>query len=168
MIQTLTPLDDKIVVMGMSCSGKTTFAKQLDHHYHCFDALFQWHVIETLGLSIAANLKQLSKICTEDKYVLDGWNLADKECRYLPEGAVVYVVYAPYEQIIKQYRIHVSDPEEFRPMFHKWYYEIEYPRLHCRYFANGGTFTETTEKEFISFLEQNRRTASSSGIRGSH
>lgn len=167
-MQILTPLDDKIVVFGQSCSGKTTFARQLEHHYYCFDALFEWHTIETLGLSIAANLKHLSKTCTESRYVLDGWNLADKEGKYLPEGTVVYVVYAPYEQIIEQYRIHVNDPDEFRPMFRKWYYEIEYPRLQSRYFANEGTFIERTEEEFISFLEQSQQIGGSFEIQENH
>jgi hypothetical protein len=152
MITTLSELDDKIVVFGQSCSGKTAFAQQLDHHYYCFDALFHWHSIETLGLSASANLQELSKICTADRYVLDGWHLSDKEGRYIPEGAVIYVVYASYEKIVEQYRVPLGSSEEVRPMFHKWYYEIEYPRLHCRYFANEGIFLETTEKEFQEFL----------------
>ena len=32
--------DDKIVLFGMSCVGKTTFAKELvNHSYYCFDDL---------------------------------------------------------------------------------------------------------------------------------
>jgi len=169
MVITLSELDDKIVVFGQSCSGKTAFAQQLtSHHYYCFDALFHWHSIEALGLSPSANLKELSTICTTDRYVLDGWHLSDRDGRYIPEGARVYVVYAPYEKIIEQYRVPLISPEEVRPMFHKWYYEIEYPRLHCRYFANEGTFVETTEREFISFLEQNQRTEGSSEIQENH
>ena len=57
-------MNDKIVVFGQSCSGKTTFAKTLtDHEYYCFDALFQWHQIEGLGLSIEDNLKHIQTVC---------------------------------------------------------------------------------------------------------
>ena len=48
----LQPLNKRIVCYGMSCVGKTTFAKQMHSKYHCFDALFQWHLIEAFGLSI--------------------------------------------------------------------------------------------------------------------
>lgn len=127
-------LDDKIVVFGMSCSGKTTFSKTLeDHFYYCFDAMFRWELVETLGVSIEANFKKIQQTCTADKFVLDGWHLADKECRFLPEGARVYVVYAPYDQIIEQYRVDVWSHEQHRPMYHRWYKEIDYEKLNARY-----------------------------------
>jgi adenylate kinase family enzyme len=157
MISWNAPPDDRIVVMGMSCSGKTTFASQLEsHHHYCFDELFQWHTVETLGLSTEANLRHVSNFCTASQYVLDGWHLSDREGQWLPE-ATVYVVYAPYRQIIEQYRIPVRRQEEHWPMFKKWYHEIDYPSLKSRYFLNEGQcFAEMSEGEFLTFLEQNR------------
>jgi hypothetical protein len=162
------PLDDRIVVFGQSCVGKTTFATTLkDHKYYCFDALFQWHLIETLGLSIEANFKHIKEICIGDRFVLDGWHLADRNGNYLPEGAAVYVIYAPYQKIIGQYRVPVSNEQEHWPMFIKWYYEVPYEYLPgTRYFLNDGKFIETTRQQYYSFLEQNRQTEDSSGIQG--
>jgi len=149
--------DDKIVIMGMSCSGKTVFAKQFtDHHYYCFDSLFQWHTVETLGLSTEANMKHVSNFCNADRYVLDGWHLSDKKGKWLPEGSSVYVVYASYDHIIDQYRVPVRDREQHRHMFKKWYYEIDYPSLSSRYFLNEGQFTETSEEEFLIYVKRNR------------
>src|SRR4051812_21762650 len=110
----LKPSDGRIVVFGQSCVGKTTFAKQLNGHvYHCFDELFHWHLIETFGLSIESNLVHIRNVCqASDKFVLDGWHLSDKDGLFLPAGAVVYVVYAPYDQIISQYRVPVYEHEE--------------------------------------------------------
>lgn len=156
--------DDKIVVFGMSCSGKTTFAKQLvAHNYVCFDALFPWHIIETFGLSVSEGLNHVSKNCIAP-FVLDGWLLADKECRLLPEGTRVYLVYAPYEQIVDQYRVKVFDRSDYTNMFHKWYHEVDYHG--ARYFLNCGDFVETSEEDFAIFLARNQRTASSSGTLG--
>jgi hypothetical protein len=146
-------IDDKVVVFGMSCSGKTTFSlKATEHKYHCFDALFQWHLIETLGLSISENLKYVQQICQEEKFILDGWHLSDKEGLYLPKGAVVYVIWAPYEKVISQYRIPVNDPEEHRSMYNKWYCEINYDNLpSVKYFQNAGDFCEITRDQFNFF-----------------
>src|SRR5574343_192042 len=115
-------LDNKIVVFGMSCSGKTAFAKQLNgYKYYCFDELFHWHDIETLGLSFEANLNYIKELCVEEKFVLDGWYLGDKIGRYLPRDSVVYVVYASYDEIIGQYRVGVLDRNEHRQMYYRWY-----------------------------------------------
>lgn len=153
MIRELQPLDNKIVVWGMSCVGKTTFAGELDHHYYCFDALFHWRLIESLGLPVEENLLEVSKSCIAERYVLDGWTLADKEGDYLPKGASVYVVYAPYEQIISQYRIPIDDPEEFRGMYQQWY-GVNYKTLGARYFRSEGlqSFVETGADEFYALV----------------
>lgn len=144
------PLDDKIVVFGQSCSGKTTFAKSLtDHRYFCFDALFQWHLVETLGLSIEANLRYVKETCKADKFVLDGWNLSDKVGKFLPEGSSVYVIWAPYDKIISQYRIDVHDSEEYRRMYNSWYCGVDYDRFCTRYFENDGEFKEISRNQFI-------------------
>jgi len=137
----------------MSCSGKTTFAKQLEHHYYCFDTMFHWWLIESLCLPVDENLLEVSKSCIEDKYVLDGWTLADKEGDCLPEGARVYVIYAAYEHIVSQYRIPVTDPEEFRPMYCRWY-DVNYETLGARYFRNEGScFVESDVEDFYSLVK---------------
>lgn len=146
------PFDDKIVLFGQSCVGKTTFAKLLTgHNYLCFDELFNWHMIETLGLSIATNLSHIKNLCEDQEipYVLDGWHSSDKDGKLLPKQAVAYVVWAPYNRIISQYRIPVNDPEEFRSMYKRWYYEINYMQFQSvRYFKNENSFTEISESDF--------------------
>ena len=151
-VTTLTPLDDRIIIWGMSCSGKTTFAKSVSelygHTHHCFDFLFPWHLIETFGLSITEALRHVSNKC-QGNFVLDGWHLADKNGKLLPKDAKVYVVYATYEQIIKQYRVPVDTSHLF--MFKKWY-GIDYAGLQARYFENTGQFVERTRDDFTSML----------------
>lgn len=156
MIKCFDKLDDKIVIFGQSCVGKTTFAsKLLYHHYYCFDAMFHWHDIENFGLSIQSNLKTIKEFCKEDKFVLDGWSLCDKEGVFLPKDAAVYVVYSSYEKIISQYRIEVIDPEEFKMMYEKWYNYVDYTIFgKVRYFLNSGEFTETNRDKFVSVVEE--------------
>ena len=149
--------NDKIVLWGMSCVGKTYFAHRLvEHEYYCFDAMFDWHSIETLGLSISANLKAVRKKCTANKFVLDGWHLSDKQGEYLPEDSVVYVIYADYATIISQYRIDVRHPNEFKHMFKRWYYEVPYHKFpRVRYWENVGRFIERSETAYQAFLQRN-------------
>jgi adenylate kinase family enzyme len=165
-MELISSLDDRVVVWGMSCVGKTTFAKQLtDHHYHCFDALFQWHIIEAMGLSTEANLRYISNSCTAERYVLDGWHLSDSAGELLPD-ARVYVVYAPYDRIVEQYRVPVLRKEEHWPMFKKWYFEMDYPSLRSRYFLNEGhhNFAETSEDDFLQFLRDEMKSSSNVGM----
>jgi hypothetical protein len=144
---------DRIIVMGMSCVGKTTFAKLLPNRYICFDALFPWHQIEGFNLSISEALAHVNWFCTND-FTLDGWHLSDPTGLYFPWDCMVYVVYAPYEKIIGQYRVEVTDPNQHRPMFDKWYRGVDYPRLRCpvRYFENTGDFEERSVTDFYTFL----------------
>lgn len=148
----------RIVIFGQSCAGKTTFAKQLtDHHYYCFDALFNWHMIEGLGLSICSELDYLREQCTAGKFVLDGWHLADKSGVFFPPDSCVYVLYAPYDQIISQYRVPVPYHDVHRPMFKKWYFDVDYTKYkQVRYFENMGSFIERGRQDFELFLERNR------------
>lgn len=140
--------DDKIVLFGMSCVGKTTFAKQLTTHtYYCFDAMFKWHQIEALGLSAEANFKHIQESCDAERFVIDGWHLSDKNGKYLPEGSRAYVVYANYDRIIRQYRIAVDDHEQHRHMYEKWY-GIDYQAMNARYYLNESEFKETNYDEF--------------------
>ncbi len=137
---------DKIVMWGMSCVGKTTFAKRLSHDYLCFDAMFPWHDIETLGLSIDVSLDAIRQECERhERFVLDGWHLADPLVEHCPR-ATIYVVYAPYEQIISQYRVPVDSADQHYCMFKQWY-DIGFP---ARYFLNRGEFVETTREEFLT------------------
>jgi hypothetical protein len=85
--------------------------------------------------------------------VLDGWHLGGADGRLLPAGAAVYVVYAPYRQIIGQYRVPVGDQDEHRAMFDRWYRGVNYDELPgVRYILNAGEFVETTREEFVTFL----------------
>jgi GTPase SAR1 family protein len=151
----LKPLDDRIIVFGQSCVGKTTFAKELTGHvYHCFDQLFHWHLIETFGLSIETNLAHIHNTCQiHPKFILDGWHLSDKDGLFFPPGTVAYVVYATYDQIISQYRVPVFEHDEHRAMFDKWYKGVDYEKLPgTRYFRNDGEFIETTREGFDQFF----------------
>lgn len=152
-------IDNKIVLFGMSCSGKTTFAKNLkNHNYYCFDYLFKWHLIESFGLPISENLKYIKNLCKNEKFVLDGWHLADKHGFYLPDNASVYVIWAPYEKIISQYRVRVYDPEEHRHMYNKWYCEIKYDKLpSVKYFKNSGVFEEISKDQFDFFTTKSTK-----------
>ncbi len=149
-------LDDRIVVFGMSCAGKTTFSKQLlNHHYYCFDAMFHWHLIESLGLSVTLNLEYIQNKCNQLKFVIDGWNLSDAIGNFFPSNSTVYVVYAPYEQIVKQYRIPVLDFNEFRSMYEKWYQQIDYKKFKARYFYNtGNCFIEKDSDDFLHITQK--------------
>lgn len=148
--------------MGMSCVGKTTFAKEFFlHKYCCFDALFPWHEIETLGLSTEAALERVTNFANESTYpfIIDGWHLSDPQGKQMPKDDVcVCCVYAPYDQIISQYRVPVEDHDQHRPMFRKWYHEINYPEFQTiKYIRNTGRyFKETSPEEFATFLEHNQ------------
>lgn len=147
-----------IIVMGMSCVGKTTYAQTLkDHIYYCFDALFPWNDIESLGLSTEEGLKHVRDSCVDPKFVLDGWHLSDPTGELFPP-AEVHVVYAPYDQIISQYRVPVEDHNQHRPMFRKWYHDIKYPSFQRSSFIqnDGHSFVETSLEDFLTFLKRNR------------
>lgn len=132
----------------MSCVGKTTFAKQLDLEYYCFDALFPWHQIETFGMSIIKALTHVADSCQANQFVLDGWHTADLEGIHLPQSSV-YVIYSAYDHIVDQYRIKVSNRKEYFPMFKKWY---SYQNKDARYFFNQGDFIETTFQDYLDFI----------------
>jgi hypothetical protein len=131
-IKELKPLDSRILLWGMSCVGKTTFASLLtDYTYYNFDSLFHWHLIEGLNLSIDNNISYIKNYCISEKYIIDGWSLYGD----IPD-IPIYVIYANYDRIIDQYRIEVSNRDEFRPMFHKWYGKL--PNGNLRFFENIG------------------------------
>lgn len=130
--------DDKIVMMGMSGIGKTTFAKSIiTHQYICFDALFHWHLIETLNLSTLTNLRQIKPDSL--KFVIDGWHLGDSDGKLLPKEACVYMIYAPFNVI-----------NEKEHMYKRWY-RLRFKKM--RFFRRDLGFKETS---FTSFLEHSR------------
>lgn len=137
----------------MSCAGKTFFSQKLkEHHYYCFDALFEWHIIETFNLNPNKNLEKIKHICKDEKYVLDGWCLSDKDGLYLPVDAKVYVIYSTYENIINQYRTPFEYRDQFLLMYKKWY-SIDYNKINARYFFNQGVFTETNFSDYYSITK---------------
>ena len=99
------PVDLKICVYGMSCVGKTTFAKNLrNHSFVGFDENFPWHYIETFNQSISSSLKNITEIASKHQnFVIDGWHLSDLRGKYLLEDTVVYLVYANYKFIIENF-----------------------------------------------------------------
>ena len=150
--------DNKIVIFGQSCVGKTHFAHQIDRTYVCFDALFPWHQIEGLGLSTSRALQYIKETCDSmSEFVLDGWHLSDQIGSFFPEDVCVYVLFASYSQIISQYRVKVDEPDQHRSMFNKWY-SIEYPSFpKVRYWKNDGhSINETTEFGFKQFLDEEK------------
>lgn len=155
----------RIVIFGMSCVGKTTFAQDIPRRYLCFDALFPWHSMETLGLPFGAAMERVKSECEcLSEFVLDGWHLGDEGCWYFPSGTTAYVLISPYYKIIEQYRVSVDDPNQHLGMFKNWY-SIKYPSP-TRYFVNDGSFVEISEKEFITCREQSLKIATTSEIQG--
>jgi hypothetical protein len=143
--------DNKIVMYGMSSVGKTYFAgKLVDHDYYSFEAMFDRHGIETMGLSTSANLRTIANRCKGYRYVLDGWHLYDKNGAYLPKDSVVYVVFADYHKIIQQY----PTPTDHLFLFKKWYTPLKFPRV--RYWENAGRFIERSPAAYQAFLERQK------------
>lgn len=151
--------DDRIVIWGMSCVGKTTMAKEIGRdgrHIHCFDALYPWSDIECLGLSAECALDYIGKHCRESRFVLDGWNLSDREGRFLPPACTLYILYAELETILRQYRVQVHETNNHREMFRKWYLD-DHPPCPARYFFNTGqVIRESSRDDFTSFLTGSR------------
>jgi hypothetical protein len=165
-VRLLEPHSPKIVIFGVSCSGKTTLARLITTHaYTNFDALFHWHALETLGASIDLNLQEVRKSCIAPKFVLDGWHLADPTGEFLPIGSAVYVVYTSYLRVSENYqnrsawRGYEKTFWQHAPMFHKWYFEVPYHEMTVpvRYFENlEDEFAERDRRQYDDFLERNR------------
>jgi hypothetical protein len=144
--------DNRIILWGQSCSGKTHFAQQFSsHQYLCFDHLFRWHEIETLDLSCSVNLKHIAEVISScDKCILDGWHLTDPSGELAPVDSVFYVIYASYDRIISQYRVPVARHDEHYHMFQRWY-GVDFTKFKqkLRYFFNTGVdFVETEGLDF--------------------
>ena len=137
----------------MSCSGKTYFANLLEHQYFCFDAIFPWHQIETLGLSTSAALENVSKKMS-DRCIVDGWHLSDIEGKHFPEGTTRYVIYCSYKQIIDQYRVEVVQFMQHFHMYEKWY-PVDF-KGETRYFRNNSDFVETSKEEYLRVVDMSK------------
>ena len=166
---------ESIVILGMSCVGKTTFAKRIadygEHQYRCFDALYNWHEIETFGFSIKHAMQHVVRQCHNEKFVLDGWHLACTQGCLLPKNASTYVLYSGYSRIISQYRIPVVSFYQHWHMFQKWYLEVDYTQFpRVEYWENTGQFEKRSEAEFLSFCASQSRspqTEDQAGMKGS-
>ena len=76
---------------------------------------------------------------------------ADTRGRRLPEGAVIYVLFAEYSRIVSQYRVPIISVEDYRAMYRRWY-EIDYASFPAtRYFLNEDDFTEVPQTEFLEW-----------------
>lgn len=140
-----TALDDRFLILGMSCVGKSTFASLCQHKTICFDRWFPWHEIETLGLSLSAGLNRVVSKC-EGSFVLDGWHLFDLNLEQIPNNCSVYMLGSTYGHIISQYRVNVKDYNQHAIMYWKWYTNFKKPA--DRFFWNNGDFIEIESKEF--------------------
>lgn len=148
-------LDKKVVLWGQSCVGKTTFARTMPNKYLCFDYLYPWHIVESFpDTSIPDVLDHIKQLCEhEESYVLDGWNLADTEGKYLPDGSTVYVIYDSIDNILQRYRVDVIAKDEHREMWRKWYL-VDFSRFpRVRYFHHT---KETDYEYFNNFRELER------------
>lgn len=162
--------DDRIVIMGMSCVGKTEMARRISkvgHQHICFDAFYPWHDVETLGLSTRTAVRYVVDQCSAERFVLDGWHLSALDRHALPEATVVYVLYAKYDRIIDQYRVVVPDRNQHRPMFKKWYLDFDYSTLlRVRYWENTGEFEERSREDFVRFCSSQPRSLQTQGQAG--
>jgi len=147
----------KVVVFGMSCVGKTTYAKSLGLPYFCFDYLFPWDLIETFPeITIDKALKNVIFQCEkENSYVLDGWHLADLEGNFIPEDCEIHILYDSHKNIIDRYRTPVISSDQHFSMYKKWYWNIDEKNRHKYYkLCFGRELPEpTTYEHFNNFCK---------------
>lgn len=148
------PLDDKIVLYGMSCSGKTTFATNVKgHRYICFDEFFPWHDIETLGISAKQYLIKIRDMLS-DKCILDGWHLSDKNFNLLSKEIKVYAVYSEYDFIVNNYRGKINGPLAYENMYDLWYTRDLKVDKYIR--NKGNCFIETSFDEYLEIINMTK------------
>jgi hypothetical protein len=151
--------DEKIIIWGMSCVGKTTFAKRISksegHQHICFDAHFPWHAIEALGMAPSSSLKHIVEIFRDcpTRFVVDGWHLSGPSC--IPDDVAVYVLVAQYHRVINQYRVPVDHQDQHLNMYKKWYLDPDFGVFpNVRYWENNGEFLEIDHGRFTSLSNQ--------------
>ena len=146
----------KVILWGMSCVGKTTYAKSLDLPYFCFDYLFPWNLVESfpdlsMDEAIKNTIRTLSK---ESSYVLDGWHLSDIKGTLLPEDCEIHVLYDHHQNIIDRYRVPVVALDGHKEMYKKWYSNIEDSSRHRYYKINYESSPELTTFEQFDNLRR--------------
>jgi GTPase SAR1 family protein len=158
-IYSMGSLDDQIVLMGMSCVGKTTFASVLKERGYAvshFDAQYTYNLTGLAGVSRIKNWARIIRGC-EGKFVLDNWTTEDKLGQVLYEAkpdACIYVLYDLYPNILDRYRVPVTGEDAHFMMYKKMYSEVpfeDYKRV--RFFrVHGQTYDEYTVGEFREFI----------------
>jgi hypothetical protein len=159
----LKPLDDKIVLMGMSCVGKTTLGQKLKSEgrtlYH-FDPQYNYKLAGMVGFSPRKNLKKIIQNCPADQFVLDNWSTEDKQGALLYEEcpeACICVVFDTYPNILARYRCDVKGEDGFYMMYEKMYCKVpfeEYPRVRFLK-VESEDYREFYLEEFREFIRTN-------------
>ena len=162
MIQSLAPLDEQIVFMGMSCVGKTTLALTLkDQGYpvHHFDAQYTYNLAALPGVSRIKNWAKIIKGCGQ-RFVLDNWTTEDDHGKVLYEAkpdAAIYVLFDLYPNILDRYRVPVTGEDAHFMMYKKMFTEMPFEEYRCvRYFrVDGQDYKEHTAPQFREFITKN-------------
>lgn len=150
------PVPDRVVLMGMSCVGKTTLAARMDRVHHSFDSQYRYGSIGLPGLSSSRQWRRIARGCGEDRFVLDNWSTEDTlgEVLYsvLPEACIL-VLFDRYEDILARYRVPVRGDDRHRMMYDKMYLHTPFDRYRsARYFrADSGVYAE---RDFASFRRE--------------
>lgn len=126
-LDTLSPLGDKLVLMGMSCVGKTTLASSLaprGYAHRSFDAVYTYSLASLSGVSRRRDWARIISSCTEDRFVLDNWTTEDPcgETLYsVCPTACVVVLFDARENVLGRYRAPVTAEDRHRGMYDKMY-----------------------------------------------
>ena len=175
MIDTLKPMDNQIVLMGMSCVGKTHFAYRFkgDYKIHHFDAEYKYN-LNLPGVSKLRNCLNIIGECG-DKFILDNWTTEDKVGALLYEkkpNACIYVIYDTYRNILDRYRVPIVGEDAHYTMYKKMYTEIPFEKYkNTRFFKvekhgfsqkkcdnldkNAYYYYENTVNDFRQFINDN-------------
>lgn len=146
----------KIALMGMSCVGKTTYAKTLPNTYISFDDKFAYNLSLHTDYNIAYNLNKITSICGSN-FVLDNWAFYDIDGKIFykafPDG-VMYLLYAPYNDILKRYRVKIHGPDAFRMMYTNMYLKKDFTKYqNIKYIKVDSTYTMTSYEQFKNTVE---------------
>jgi hypothetical protein len=151
------PLPPKIVLMGMSCVGKSTFAqilaKDQGYAYHSFDVQYNYKRNTLPGVSKQKQWKTILSYCVEDQWVLDNWSTEDFLGTTLYEAqphACIVVLYDKYVNILERYRVPVRGEDAHKMMFVKMYIQTpfaDYRSVRFLKVVDDG-YREMTYKEF--------------------
>lgn len=156
MLKLLSPLDDKLVLMGMSCVGKTTLASSLvreGYVLHSFDYRYKYHLSGLPGVGKRRQWEKIIGDCVEPRFVLDNWTTEDRLGGILfdkcPDACLV-VLFAGLADILKRYRVPVKGKDAHKTMYDKIYRSTpfeEYPKVRFVEVV-GGRYLEHTLSGF--------------------